>query len=68
MQMLDRRRWVLVVWAGLAGCATAPKGRKDLLDFLADGVTRRDEVLARLGPTSARFEVSSRVIALPAFR
>ncbi len=59
---LHRRRWLLIVGLGIAGCAAAPKGRKDLLDFLADGATRRDEVLARLGPPSARFE-DSRVLA-----
>jgi len=59
---LHRRRWLLILCLGIAGCAAAPKGRKDLIDFLDDGVTRRDEVLARLGPPSARFE-DSRILA-----
>lgn len=53
---LDRRYWLLIGCLGIAGCAAAPKGRKDLIDFLDDGVTRREEVLAKLGPPSARFE------------
>jgi hypothetical protein len=41
----------------LAGCATQPlKGRADLLDFLADGKTTREEVITALGQPSGRFE------------
>jgi hypothetical protein len=40
----------------LAACSTAPIGHKDLLDFLNDGVTRRDDVYLKLGEPSARFE------------
>jgi hypothetical protein len=42
----------------LAGCATAPplKGRADLLDFLADGKTAREEVVLKLGQPSGKFE------------
>jgi hypothetical protein len=49
----------LVATLVLAGCATKPtplKGRADLLSFLADGVTTRQEVIVRLGQPSARFE------------
>ena len=42
----------------LVGCATtAPlKGRADLLDFLADGKTTREEVALKLGQPSGKFE------------
>lgn len=46
----------------LAGCAVAPVGRKDLLDFLRDDVTRRDDVQLQLGEPSALYE-GSRVLA-----
>jgi hypothetical protein len=40
-----------------AGCATTSlKGRADLLAFLADGRTTKDQVWLNLGPPSARFE------------
>jgi len=40
------------------GCATTvpPKGRADLLDFLADGKTGKEEVIINLGQPSGRFE------------
>ena len=42
----------------LAGCATAPppKGRADLLDFLTEGQSTREEVVLRLGHPSGKFE------------
>lgn len=43
----------------LAGCATTPPpltGRPDLLGFLADGKTAREEVIITLGQPSGRFE------------
>ena len=42
----------------LIGCATAPasRGRADLLNFLADGKTTREETVAALGQPSGRFE------------
>ncbi len=44
-----RAGWLLVL-SLLAGCSTTPlRGQPDLLDFLADGATRREEVVARLG-------------------
>lgn len=46
----------------LVACATAPIGRKDLLDFLNDGVTLRDDVRLNLGEPSAEYE-GSRVLA-----
>ena len=51
-----------VLCLGIASCSAVPVGRQDLLDFLVDGATRRQEVLARLGPPSAHFE-SSRILA-----
>jgi len=33
-------------------------GRKDLLDFLSDGVTRREDVMLKLGEPSAQYEAS----------
>lgn len=59
---MRRRNWLLVVCVGIAGCAGMPKGHKDLLDFIVDRVTRREEVLAKLGTPSARFE-DSRILA-----
>ena len=42
----------------LTGCATTEslRGRSDLLDFLADGRTTREEVLLKLGQPSAQFQ------------
>jgi hypothetical protein len=41
----------------LSGCAAPPlKGRADLLDFLGDGKTTREEVVLKLGPPSGKFE------------
>ena len=50
---------MLFAVALLAGCATTPpplKGRADLLNFLADGKTEKEEVLTTLGQPSGRFE------------
>ena len=49
---------ILLVMLSLAGCATAPpvKGRPDLLNFLTDGKTKKEEVLTTLGRPSGRFE------------
>lgn len=46
----------------LAGCARPPAARKDLLEFLHDGSTTREQVELALGEPSARFE-HSRVLA-----
>ncbi len=44
-----RTGWPLLL-SLLAACSTVPlRGQPDLLDFLADGATRREEVVARLG-------------------
>jgi hypothetical protein len=48
---------VLTLALTLAGCATTQiKGRADLLDFLADGKTTKEEVLLKLGQPSGKFE------------
>lgn len=55
------RRSILVTCLALVACATATtptKGRNDLLSFLNDGITRRDEVRVKLGEPSAEFERS----------
>lgn len=47
-----------VVLSLLTGCATTEslRGRADLLDFLADGKTTREEVVLKLGQPSAQFQ------------
>jgi hypothetical protein len=45
---------ILLAW--VAGCASDPIGRRDLLDFLQDGNTTREEVILRLAEPSATFE------------
>lgn len=55
------RRAILIGCLALVACATTTtltKGRKDLLSFLNDGVTRRDDVRTKLGEPSAEFERS----------
>lgn len=51
-----RRRALVLLVSGLAACAPFATGRPDLLDFLADGTTRRDEVLLRLGQPASTLE------------
>lgn len=47
----------------LVACADAPPlGRQDLLDFLQDGLTRREEVRIRLGEPSSHYE-GERILA-----
>lgn len=46
----------------LAACASAPVGDKSLLDFLNDGVTRREDVYLKLGEPTAQFD-ASRIVA-----
>lgn len=57
--MKARILFVLTLALTLVGCATTPpplKGRADLLNFLADGNTTREEVIVTLGQPSGRFE------------
>jgi hypothetical protein len=49
-------RSIAVVCLAIAACATAPVGRKDLLDFLDDGVTRREDVQLKLGEPAAQYD------------
>jgi hypothetical protein len=57
------RRMLLTLCLVLAACATSPPiGKKDLLNFLSDGVTRRDDVLLKLGEPSTTYE-SMRILA-----
>jgi hypothetical protein len=50
-----------VLLAVLAGCSTTPIGKRDLLDFLQDGKTTREDVFLRLAEPSATFE-SGRIL------
>jgi hypothetical protein len=54
---MDRRHF-LVAWPAIvAACATpAPIGRADLLEFLKEGRTSRDEIYLMLGPPAREFE------------
>lgn len=45
-----------VAFSFLASCATAPVGRDDLVSFLRDGETYRDEIFLKLGDPSAVYE------------
>jgi len=48
---------VLTLVLALVGCATTQiKGHADLLEFLADGKTSKEEVLMKLGQPSGKFE------------
>jgi hypothetical protein len=55
-------RVVVLICVFLSACATAPVGRKDLLDFLDAGVTRRDDVQLQLGEPAAQYD-GQRVLA-----
>ena len=53
----------MVAAAMLVACADMPPvGRKDLLDFLQDGVTRREDVRMQLGEPSSQYE-GERILA-----
>ena len=56
------RQVVAIVLLLLAACASEPVGHKDLLDFLSDGATRREDVQLKLGEPIARYE-SDRILA-----
>jgi hypothetical protein len=56
------RTQLAIVCLLLAACASEPVGHKDLLDFLNDGVTRREDVQLKLGVPSAQYE-GSRILA-----
>jgi hypothetical protein len=46
----------LLLASCLAGCAATPIGRADLLDFVADGRTTREQAFLELGEPSGIFE------------
>lgn len=56
---ISKARWL---WGALTlvlvGCATTPTGENDLLDFLKDGVTTREDVFLALGDPNASYEDS----------
>jgi hypothetical protein len=56
------RSILVIASAILTGCASQPLGRSDLLAFLADGATPREDVLLKLGEPSASYE-GSRILA-----
>ncbi|HSM28212.1 MAG TPA: hypothetical protein VK855_08940 [Thioalkalivibrio sp.] len=60
--MYRRIAGALLVAMFIVACASAPVGRKDLLIFLQDGQTSRQEVYLALGEPSAVFE-SGRILA-----
>jgi len=48
----------MAVLTALASCASAPIGKKDLLIFLQDGQTTRQDVYLHLGIPSEKYEES----------
>lgn len=60
---LAGKRWglgILLVFlaAFLAGCVSVPVGQGDLLDFIHDGQTTKEDVLLKLGEPNALYEES----------
>lgn len=53
---------LMLVVLALGGCASDPRGAPDLLDFLRDGATLREDAHLRLGEPSAQYE-SGRILA-----
>ncbi len=53
----SKRLWLCLALT-LVGCATTPIGRNDLLDFLKDGNTTKEEVFLALGDPNAMYEDS----------
>lgn len=45
-----------LIFLTVVGCASTPVGNKQLLSFLQDGVTTREEIYLRLAEPSATFE------------
>lgn len=52
------RALYVVVTIAVVSCATAPIGKKDLLDFLQVGQTTRQDVCSHLGDPSEQYEGS----------
>ena len=54
---MRRRRFVLAFPLLVVACATQPmQGRADLLGFLQDGKSTREDLYLKLGPPSREFE------------
>ena len=53
---MKRIVFLLFLGALLAGCATTPQGRKDLLSFIEDGRTTREETYLKLGEPTGLYE------------
>ena len=53
---MNRAAAVVLLLLLFAGCATTPLGRADLLAFIEDGRTSREEAYLQLGEPSAFFE------------
>ena len=52
-------KWIAVLLflgALLTGCATIPQGRTDLLSFIEDGKTTREETYLKLGEPTGLYE------------
>lgn len=53
----DTKVWLLAsLFLAILGCASNPVGNKQLLSFLQDGVTTREEIYLRLAEPNATFE------------
>lgn len=56
-ELLARTAALLVLLSLLVSCSTTPlRGRADLLDFLQDDQTTKEEVLLKLGQPSAQYQ------------
>jgi hypothetical protein len=55
--MTRHRGWLsTLIFLTVVGCASTPIGNKQLLSFLQDGVTTREEIYLQLAEPSATFE------------
>lgn len=55
--MKNTKVWLLAsLFLAILGCASNPVGNKQLLSFLQDGVTTREEIYLRLAEPNATFE------------
>ena len=61
LAMVKRYRSRLLIAVAMVfsvGCSTTPIGRGDLLDFLKDGVSTREDIILHLGDPNAMYEHS----------
>jgi len=60
MNVLIYNRRVIMVWllffVALVGACVTPRGRTDLLNFIEDGKTTREQTVLQLGEPAAFFE------------